>query len=52
MIFNGASLGGACVVALDGKVHIDTALAAGARVPIGYIAFGRPAKLYSPVQSP
>ena len=52
MVFNGASLGEACVVALDGKVHIDTELPAGMRVPIGYIAFGRPAKLYSPVQSP
>src|SRR5579859_6977422 len=29
MVFNGASLGEACVVALGGKVHVDTELAYG-----------------------
>src|SRR6266581_3555957 len=43
MVFNGARLGDACVVALGGKVHIDTELLEGTRVPIGYIAYGRPA---------
>ena len=51
MIFNGASLGEACTIALGGKVHIDSELPSGARVPIGFIAFGRPAKIYSPEQS-
>jgi carbonic anhydrase/acetyltransferase-like protein (isoleucine patch superfamily) len=48
MVFNGASLGEACVVALDGKVHIDSDLPAGTRVPMGHIAFGRPADVYGP----
>jgi len=52
MVFNGASLGEATVVALGGKVHIDTDLPPGARVPIGYIAFGRPARIYPPEQAP
>lgn len=52
MIFNGASLGEACTVALGGKVHVDTELAAGTRVPMGWIAFGRPGRIYSPEQAP
>ena len=52
MIFNGASLGEACTVALGGKVHIDTELPDGSWVPIGYIAFGRPGRLYTPEQAP
>jgi carbonic anhydrase/acetyltransferase-like protein (isoleucine patch superfamily) len=52
MVFNGASLGEACVVALDGKVHIDTDLRADGRVPMGYIAVGRPAVLYAPDDAP
>lgn len=52
MVFNGASLGEACVVALGGKVHIDTDLAAGTWVPMGYIAFGRPGRIYPPDEAP
>lgn len=52
MVFNGAVLGEACVVALGGKVHVDTELAAGTWVPMGYIAFGRPGRIYPPDQAP
>jgi carbonic anhydrase/acetyltransferase-like protein (isoleucine patch superfamily) len=52
MVFNGASLGEACVVALGGKVHIDTELSGGTWVPMGYIAFGRPGRVYSPNDAP
>ncbi|HVH30737.1 MAG TPA: gamma carbonic anhydrase family protein [bacterium] len=52
MVFNGASLGEACTVALGGKVHIDTELAGGTRVPMGWIAFGRPGRIYPPEQAP
>ena len=52
MIFNGAVLGEACVVALGGTVHVDTELGDGAWVPIGYIAFGRPGRVYPPEQAP
>ncbi len=52
MVFNGARLGDACVVALGGKVHIDTELVAGTRVPIGYIAIGRPATIHPPENAP
>jgi carbonic anhydrase/acetyltransferase-like protein (isoleucine patch superfamily) len=52
MVFNGASLGEACTVALGGKVHVDTELPAGTWVPMGYIAFGRPGQLYSPDRAP
>ena len=52
MVFNGAVLGEACVVALGGKVHVDTELAAGTWVPMGYIAFGRPGRVYPPDQAP
>jgi carbonic anhydrase/acetyltransferase-like protein (isoleucine patch superfamily) len=51
MIFNGATLGEACVVTLDGKVHIDTDLPAGTRVPMGHIAYGRPGVVYRPEQA-
>jgi carbonic anhydrase/acetyltransferase-like protein (isoleucine patch superfamily) len=52
MVFNGARLGPACVVALGGKVHIETELAEGAFVPSGFIAIGRPGKVYPPEQAP
>jgi hypothetical protein len=52
MIFNGATLGDGCTVALGGKVHVDTDLPAGTFVPMGYIAFGRPGRLYGPEQAP
>lgn len=52
MVFNGAALGEACVVALGGKVHVDTDLAGGTWVPMGFIAFGRPGRVYPPEQAP
>jgi carbonic anhydrase/acetyltransferase-like protein (isoleucine patch superfamily) len=52
MVFNGAVVGEASVVALDGKVHVDTELPRGGRVPMGHIAFGRPAHIYPPAQAP
>lgn len=48
MIFNGARPGEACTVALGGKVHIDTELADNTFVPMGFIAWGRPGRLYRP----
>jgi carbonic anhydrase/acetyltransferase-like protein (isoleucine patch superfamily) len=52
MVFNGARLGAACVVALGGKVHLRTELPEGAFVPIGFIAIGRPGRVYPPDQAP
>ena len=52
MIFNGARLGETCTVALGAKVHIDTELADGAFVPMGFIAYGRPGQIYPPEQAP
>lgn len=52
MVFNGARLGASCVVALGGKVHIETHLADNAFVPIGFIAIGRPGRIYAPGEAP
>ena len=52
MVFNGASVGEACVVALGGKVHIDTELDNDTWVPMGYIVFGRPGRIYPPNEAP
>jgi len=52
MVFNGSVVGEACVVALGGKVHVDTELADGTWVPMGYIAFGRPGRIHPPEQAP
>jgi carbonic anhydrase/acetyltransferase-like protein (isoleucine patch superfamily) len=52
MVFNGARLGASCVVALGGKVHIETHLADNAFVPIGFIAIGRPGRIYAPEEAP
>jgi carbonic anhydrase/acetyltransferase-like protein (isoleucine patch superfamily) len=52
MVFNGAVVGEASVVALGGKVHIDTELPRNGRVPMGHIAFGRPAEIYPPTRAP
>ena len=40
------------MVALGGKVHIDTELPAGTWIPMGHIAFGRPAHTYAPNEAP
>jgi carbonic anhydrase/acetyltransferase-like protein (isoleucine patch superfamily) len=52
MVFNGATVGEASVVALGGKVHIDTEVLPDTRIPMGYIAFGRPARIHPPDDSP
>jgi carbonic anhydrase/acetyltransferase-like protein (isoleucine patch superfamily) len=52
MVFNGARLGRACMVALGAKVHIDSDLPDGTRVPMGFIAFGRPAVVHPPEEAP
>jgi carbonic anhydrase/acetyltransferase-like protein (isoleucine patch superfamily) len=52
MVFNGARLGPSCVVALGGKVHLETELPADTFVPIGFIAIGRPGKVFSPEKAP
>jgi carbonic anhydrase/acetyltransferase-like protein (isoleucine patch superfamily) len=52
MVFNGARLGASSVVALGGKVHLETDLPDNSFVPIGFIAIGRPGKIYSPEHAP
>src|SRR5262245_43333863 len=52
MVFNGARLGASCVVALGGKVHIETHLADNTFVPIGFIAIGRPGRIHAPEEAP
>ena len=52
MVFNGAKLGEDGVVALGGKVHIGSELPDGYRVPIGFIAIGKPAKIFPPDDAP
>jgi carbonic anhydrase/acetyltransferase-like protein (isoleucine patch superfamily) len=52
MVFNGARLGSSCVVALSGKVHVETQLTDNTFVPIGHIAIGRPGQVYPPEQAP
>jgi carbonic anhydrase/acetyltransferase-like protein (isoleucine patch superfamily) len=47
-IFNGARLGTCSEVRINGIVHINTVLAAGATVPIGWIAVGDPAEILPP----
>ncbi|HLM64539.1 MAG TPA: hypothetical protein VK306_09610 [Acidimicrobiales bacterium] len=48
MVFNGARMGAASSVALGGAVHIGCRLEPGARVPIGWVAVGDPARLHPP----
>ena len=47
-VFNGARLGEGAEVRVNGTVHIDTALADRAMVPIGWIAVGDPATVLPP----
>lgn len=46
-IFNGAQLGKGVTVKINGVVHIKATLAPGTIVPIGWVAVGDPAELYS-----
>jgi carbonic anhydrase/acetyltransferase-like protein (isoleucine patch superfamily) len=47
-IFNGAIIGERAEVRINGVVHIKTALAADATVPIGWVAVGDPAQIFPP----
>jgi carbonic anhydrase/acetyltransferase-like protein (isoleucine patch superfamily) len=47
-VFNGATLGRGSEVRINGVVHVNSALAANATVPIGWVAVGRPASLFPP----
>ena len=47
-LFPGARLGPGCEVRIHGVVHVNSVLAAGTTVPIGWIAAGDPAELFSP----
>jgi gamma-carbonic anhydrase len=47
-VFPGAVLGAGCEVRINGVVHVNTVLAPGEVVPIGWIAAGDPAQLFSP----
>lgn len=50
MIFNGARMGRASSVALGGAVHIGCVVPPQARIPIGWVAVGDPARMYPPGQ--
>jgi gamma-carbonic anhydrase len=47
-VFPGAVVGAAAEVRIHGVVHVNSRLAPGATVPIGWIAAGDPAQLFSP----
>jgi len=47
-IFNGARIGTRAEVRINGIVHLKTALAADAVVPIGWVAVGDPAQILPP----
>jgi carbonic anhydrase/acetyltransferase-like protein (isoleucine patch superfamily) len=47
-VFNGARIGARAEVRINGIVHLRSALAEGAVVPIGWIAVGDPAHLFPP----
>jgi carbonic anhydrase/acetyltransferase-like protein (isoleucine patch superfamily) len=49
-VFNGAVIGAGSEVRINGTVHLRTTLAPGTAVPIGWIAAGNPAQLFSPDQ--
>jgi gamma-carbonic anhydrase len=47
-LFPGAGLGTGASVAVNGIVHVNSTLAGGERVPLGWVAVGRPAELFPP----
>jgi carbonic anhydrase/acetyltransferase-like protein (isoleucine patch superfamily) len=47
-VFPGAIVGAGSEVRIHGVVHVNSKLAAGTTVPIGWIAAGNPAQLFSP----
>lgn len=51
VVFNGAQLGEGTLLAVHSVVHIDTRCLPSTFVPIGQIAFGDPARIYTPAQA-
>jgi carbonic anhydrase/acetyltransferase-like protein (isoleucine patch superfamily) len=47
-VFHGAHLGQRCEVRVNAIVHLQSRLAAGTTVPIGWVAVGEPTQLFSP----
>lgn len=47
-VFNGAVIGAGSEVRISGVVHVNSMLAPGSLVPIGWIAVGDPAQLFPP----
>ncbi|MGQ3074380.1 MAG: gamma carbonic anhydrase family protein [Ferrovibrionaceae bacterium] len=47
-LFHGSHVGRGCEVRINGTVHLKTRLTPGTVVPIGWIACGDPAELFSP----
>jgi len=47
-IFHGSRIGTRSVVRINGVVHVNSCLRSGSIVPIGWIAVGDPAELFSP----
>lgn len=47
-VFNGARLGARAEVRINGVVHVNTVVAPGTTVPIGWVAVGDPAQILPP----
>jgi len=47
-IFNGAVIGEGAELRINATVHVNSLLAADATVPIGWVAVGRPARIFPP----
>ncbi len=47
-IFHASRIGSDSVVRINGVVHVNTVLEPGTTIPIGWIAVGNPAQLFSP----
>ena len=49
-IFHSAHLGARCEVRVNAVVHVQSKLAAGEMVPIGWVAVGNPAQIFPPLE--
>ena len=47
-LFPGARLGARAEIRINGVLHVNSSLAAGAELPIGWVAVGDPAKMFPP----
>lgn len=47
-VFNGVELADDVEVRINGTVHVNSVVETGTTVPIGWVAVGRPAKLFPP----